>query len=123
MRREVPNMKTDVWDEQCKAALRIRDDFGWWKASGYLVGEKFINGLRPENSMSEDQLLAFATKIRETIPRGELESYFKNVSRVGALGHVMDDESYRASPLDDAGPAEFAQDLLLIEKAKKLILG
>ena len=27
----------EIWEQQCEAALRIRDDFGWWKAAGYLV--------------------------------------------------------------------------------------
>lgn len=118
-------MPPEIWEQQCEAALQIRDDYGWWKAVGYLVGEKFLNALRPRSPLSEDALNEFAARIREVIPRGELESYFKNVSRVGALGHVMDDASYRevGGQMEDAKPTDFAADVILLEKAKKLLLG
>lgn len=115
----------EIWEQQCEAALRIRDDFGWWKAAGYLVGEKFLGHLEYQDQMPEGSTEAFADRIRETIPRNELESYFKNVDRVGPLGHVMDDDNYRETgvTMEDKRPSDFAEDALLLERARKILLG
>ena len=46
--------------------------------------------------------------------------------RVGALGHVSSDEAYeemREAGAVDEDPAECAEEILLIERAKRLLLG
>lgn len=117
-------MTKEIWEQQCDAALRIRDEFGWWKAAGYLVGEKFLTALQYKEQFGEATITAFADRIREVIPRNELESYFKNVDRVGALGHVMEDDDYREAgrEMDGRSPADFAEELLLLEKARGMLL-
>lgn len=117
-------MDMTIWSQQCEAATRIRDEFGWWKAVGYLVGEKFLTALQYRDQFGPTQLREFADKIRETIPRNELESFFKNADRVGPLGHIMTDEQYRdIGHIEEKSPSDFAQDALLLEQARKLLLG
>lgn len=114
-----------IWEQQCEAALDIRDRFGWWKAAGYLVGEKFLNALRARQQFGEDEIKAFASRVRKTIPRNELESYFKNADKVGALAHVMSDDDYQSAGrqmTEELSPAGAAEDILLMEQARALIL-
>lgn len=56
----------------------------------------------------------------------EISEYFKNVRRVGPLGHVMTDEAFELFPQSGAvteDPAHGAKDILLLERAKELLIG
>lgn len=116
-----------IWIEQCEAARDIRDAFGLQKALGYLIGEKFLNFLQ---AAREDQVFAgevpsFAAEIKDIFGRDEIRTYLDTVHRVGPLGHVATDDVYedmREAGAIDEDPVEWAEDILLIERAKELLL-
>ena len=116
-----------IWIEQCKAARDIREAFGLQKALGYLIGEKFINFLRAAEDHPEfaGEVPRFAAEIVDIFDRAEIRTYLDTVRRVGPLGHTATDEEY--DELREAGavpesPVRWAQEILLIERAKELLL-
>jgi hypothetical protein len=114
----------EMWIEQCEAARDIREAFGLQKALGYLIGEKLLNFLR-----AADEDPAFAGELprfKQFFDRTEIETYLDTVHRVGALGHVASDETYeemREAGAIDEDPVEWAEEILLVERAKRLLLG
>jgi hypothetical protein len=117
-----------IWIEQCEAARDIREAFGVQKALGYLVGEKLLNFLRAANDDAAfaSEVPSFVAEIREIFDREAIRTYLDTVQRVGALGHVATDEAYeemREAGAIDEDPVEWAEDILLIERAKELLLG
>ena len=117
----------EIWIEQCEAARDIREAFGLQKALGYLIGEKFLNFLRAadEDAAFAGELPRFAEEIKQIFAPAEIQTYLDTVRRVGSLGHTASDEAYEemieagAVPED---PVEWAEDILLIERTKKLLL-
>lgn len=117
-----------IWIEQCEAARDIRGAFGLQKALGYLIGAKLLNFLRAakDDEAFAGEVPSFVTEIREIFDRDEIRAYLDTVQRVGALGHVATDEAYdemREAGAIDEDPVEWAEDILLIERAKELLLG
>ena len=117
----------EIWIEQCEAARDIREAFGLQKALGYLIGEKLLNFLRAadEDPAFAGELPRIVAEIKRVFDRAEIETYLDNVQRVGALGHVASDEAYEE--MREAGaipedPVEWAEEILLIERAKTLLL-
>lgn len=116
-----------IWIDQCEAARDIREGFGLQKALGYLIGEKLLNFLQAadQDPAFAGELPRFVEEIKEIFDREEIRAYLENVRRVGALGHTATDEAYEemcaAGAIPD-GPVEWAEDILLIERAKKLLL-
>ena len=117
----------EIWIEQCEAARDIREAFGLQKALGYLIGEKLLNFLRAadEDPAFAGELPRIVAEIKRVFDHAEIETYLDNVQRVGALGHVASDEAYEE--MREAGaipedPVEWAEEILLIERAKKLLL-
>jgi hypothetical protein len=117
-----------IWIDQCEAARDIRDAFGLQKALGYLIGEKLLTFLRAaeNDSVFASEVPSFVAEIRDIFGRGEIRTYLDTVHRVGPLGHVATDEVYEdmreAGAIDD-DPVEWAEDILLMERAKELLLG
>ena len=117
----------DTWIEQCEAAEEIRENFGKEKAIGYLVGEKFNNALRdaPRYPEVQAELPTFAARIREIIEPHDLITWFANVRRIGALGHIATEEQHQflveANALE-SGPVAVAEDILALELARKILL-
>jgi len=116
-----------IWIEQCDAARNIREAFGLQKALGYLIGEKLLNFLRAadQDPAFAGEVPGFVEEIRDIFDRSEIQTYLDTVHRVGALGHVATDEEYEE--MCDAGavdedPVWWAREILLIERAKKLLL-
>lgn len=117
----------EIWLEQCEAARDIREAFGVQKAIGYLIGEKLLDFLR-----AADQDPAFAgelprvvEEIKRIFDRAEIQTYLDSVHRVGPLGHVASDEAHEE--MREAGaipedPVWWAEEILLIERAKRLLL-
>lgn len=100
---------------------------GLQKALGYLIGEKLLDFIRTSDhdSAFAGELPRFVDEIKRIFDRDELQAYLTSVSRVGALGHVTSDEFYEE--MREAGafpedPVEWAGEILLIERAKKLLL-
>ncbi len=59
------------------------------------------------------------------VPIREIQAYLDGVQRVGPLGHVASDEVYeemREAGAIDEDPVEWAEEILLIERPKKLLL-
>jgi hypothetical protein len=103
------------------AARDLREAFGLQKALGYLIGEKLLNFLR-----ASDEDPAFVAEITQIFDRAEIQTYVDTVRRVGALGHVSRDEVYEK--MGEAGaieedPVEWAEEIVLIERARELLLG
>ena len=118
----------EIWIEQCEAARDIREAFGLQKALGYLIGEKLLNFLRAadEDPAFAGELPRIVAEIKRVFDHAEIETYLDNVQRVGALGHVASDEAYEE--MREAGavpedPVWWAEDILLIERGKELLLG
>jgi hypothetical protein len=117
-----------IWIDQCEAARDIRDGFGLQKALGYLIGEKLLNFLRAakQDAAFACEVPSFVAEIREIFDREEIRTYLDSVQRVGALGHVATDEAYeemREAGAIDEDPVSWAEEILLIERAKELLLG
>jgi hypothetical protein len=117
-----------IWIDQCEAARDIRERFGLQKALGYLIGKNFINFLRAAEDHPEfaREIPAFAVEILDIFDRAEIRAHLDTVRRVGPLGHAATDEEYEvlleAGAVDES-PVRWAQEILLIEHAKELLLG
>jgi hypothetical protein len=97
------------------------------RPSDTLNGEKLLNFLRAadEDPAFAGELPRFVAEITQIFDRAEIESYLDTVHRVGALGHVSSDEVYeemREAGAIDEDPVEWAEEILLIERAKELLL-
>jgi hypothetical protein len=116
------------WIEQCEAARDIRAGFGLRKVLGYLIGEKLLNFLRAakDDAAFVGEVPSFVAGIKEIFDREEVQTYLDTVQRVGALGHVATDDVYeemRVAGAIDEDPVWWAEDILLNERAKELLLG
>jgi len=123
---DAPILFHRIWVEQCKAAQEIKEDFGTGKALGYLIGEKLLRFLKTADGRPEweAEIPAFITEIKAIFQPWELQHYLENVRRVGALGHVCTDEEYARYREMDArdDPVAAAENILLLERAKELLL-
>lgn len=116
-----------IWVDQCDAARDIRKAFGLEKALGYLIGEKFLNFLRvaDQDPAFAGEVLEFIEEIRQIFDQTEIRAYLDEVRRVGPLGHTASDQVYeemRDAGAIDEDPVEWAEEILLIERAKQLLL-
>ena len=116
-----------IWIAQCDAARDIKEAFGLDKAIGYLIGEKFLNFPEASDRHSEfaGELPRFVEEIKEIFEPAEIGAYIEGVRRVGALGHTASDEAYeemQAAGAIPGGPVEWAEQLLLLERKKALLL-
>jgi hypothetical protein len=96
--------------------------------SRHLVGEKFLTFLQTadRDPAFAGELPPFVAKIKEIFDRAEIATYLDTVQRIGALGHVATDEAYeemREAGAIHENPVEWAEQILLIERAKDLLLG
>ena len=119
----------EIWIQQCDAAEAIKEDLGKDKALGYLIGEKLLNFIKEADRRPEwaEELLKFIARIREIFEEWEIREYFDNVKRVGALGHICDDdEDYnflqRAGVMEE-DVVKAAENVVLVERAKDMLLG
>ena len=115
-----------VWMDQCDAARGIRERFGLDTALGYLIGEKFLTFLEASDQDADfaAEMPRFVNEIREIFEPAEILTYLDEVHRVGALGHTATDEAYeemRAAGAIPGGPVEWAEQILLIQRAKGLL--
>lgn len=116
-----------IWVDQCDAARDIREAFGLEKALGYLIGEKFLNFLRvaDQDPAFAGEVPEFIEEIRQIFDQTEIRAYLDEVRRVGPLGHTASDQAYeemRDAGAIDEDPVEWAEEILLIERAKQLLL-
>ena len=115
------------WIEQCEAARGIEDEFGTQKALAYLVGEKFLNFLEvaEKDSTFQAELPAFVAEIKRLFERWQLAEY---------LDTARQTEPFDPGSYEDADPEDIemerraelrrcAADLLVVERARALLLG
>lgn len=117
-----------LWHDQCEAARNIINNHGWESAIGYLIGEKFVHFITydlenwPELN---DDLPAFVSEIKDIFSKEELGYYLSSVRNLGALGHIFSSEQHEemavAGFMED-GPETWAENALIIERLKELLL-
>ena len=117
-----------IWIDQCEAAEQIEADYGTEKALGYLIGEKFLNFLEVAERDAEwrAEIPQFVARIKEIFKRWQLAEFFDSPRRLGALGHVADEEGHKLfrSQVDESvNLREDARNLLLFERAREWLLG
>ena len=116
-----------IWIDQCKAAEQIEAEYGPEKAMGYLIGEKLLNFLDAAETRPEwrAEIPHFIAEIKSMFERWQLAQFFETPRRLGALGHVADDEGHRllrsqVEP-EDLVP-EDTRNLMMFEWARELLL-
>jgi len=119
--------RADFWRDQCQAALRIKIEFGIEKALGYLIGEKLVAFVRDSdrNDRVRAVLPEFVLEIKRIFNQFEIRAYLDNVKRIGSLAHVCTDEEYevfRTAGAIDEDPVEGAEDVLIVERIKEMLL-
>lgn len=116
-----------IWIDQCEAAQGIKEQYGIKKALGYLIGEKLVNFVEvaDHDPVFAEELPKFIAEIKSIFQPWEIKEYLDSLERVRALGHVCTDEQYEtlrssgALPDDPVGEAE---DIIMVERVKKLLL-
>jgi hypothetical protein len=116
-----------IWIEQCEAARGIEDEFGTQKALAYLVGEKFLKYLEAaeKDSTFQAELPAFVAEIKRIFEPWHLAE---------CLEKARQTEPFDPRIYEDADPEDIemerkadlrrcAADLLVVERAKGLLLG
>jgi len=117
-----------LWMDQCEATLNIHEQYGSKSALGYLIGEKFYYFVQmaDQNDDFKKELPKFVDKIKEIFDPWEIRSYLENITRFGALGHVMSDEQYEEAghkmDPDADNAVKGAEDVLILEKIKSHLL-
>jgi hypothetical protein len=116
-----------IWIAQCEAARDIREAYGREKALGYLIGEKLVDFVRAADRHPEfaDELPRFLAVIQQIFQPWELREYLDGIRRVGALGHVCTHEEFEAlltAGAIDEDPVRGAEDVLIVERIKELLL-
>jgi hypothetical protein len=115
-----------IWIEQCEAAKTVEDDFGTQKALAYLVGEKFLNYLEAAETDP-----TFQAKIPAFV--AEIKRLFEPWQLAECLERARWTEPFDPSICEDADPEDIemerkadlrrcAADLLVVERAKELLL-
>ena len=116
-----------IWMEQCEAARGIEDEFGTQNALSYLVGEKFLDYLEAaeRDSTFRAEVPAFVAEIKSIFEPWQLAECLEKARRTEPFDPSIyedDDPEYiemeRKSDL-----RRCAADLLVVERAKELLLG
>ena len=116
-----------IWIDQCEAAEGIEADYGTEKAMGYLIGEKLLNFLAvaERNPTWRAEIPDFIARIKSIFEPWQIAEFFETPRRLGALGHVADEEGHRTlrSQLDESQKVrEDARNLMLFEWARELLM-
>ena len=116
-----------IWIEQCEAARGIEDEFGTKKALEYLVAEKFLNFLEAaeQDATFQAEIPAFVAEIKRIFEPWQIAECLeqaRQTERFDASIYEGDDpEDIEMERQDDL--RRCAADLLLVERAKALLLG
>jgi len=118
---------TEIIESQVDAARNILEGFETEKAMGYLIGEKFLNFLEvAETDRTWWQAIpAFVAEIKAMFEPWQLADFLNTPRRLGALGHVADEEAhrmFRAELGEEQRLREDARNLMMLEWAKELLL-
>lgn len=116
-----------MWRQQCDGARRVKEGFGVPIALGYLVGEKLAAFMRAEtrDRAVAAELPQFVGEIKAIFRPSEIREYLENVRRRGPMTRVCGEGTYRTRMKGrwfSQTRAERAEEILLIERMKKLLL-
>ena len=122
-----PRTPDEIITEWCEAAEDIEAEYGCEKAMGYLLGEKLLNFLEAaeHDFQWREAIPRFVAEIKNLFEPWQISEFLNMPRRLGALGHVADDESHRMlrESLEESERIhEDARILLLLEWAKELLL-
>ena len=105
---ELIKNKEKLINEQIKAAINIKDEFGIEKAIGYVVGEKFYNLIKEFQYLQKNYkdktetindfrllILKSSERIMGIFTKDEIQNYFKLNTRCGSLGHVLTEDEHK----------------------------
>jgi hypothetical protein len=116
------------WIEQCEAARRIEDEFGTVNALKYLVGEKFLNYLQAAETDAEflAEIPAFVAEIKTIFEPWQLAEYLEKAGWTEPFDpSIYEEEGEVAESIEMERKDNLrraANELLLIERAKELLL-
>jgi len=118
----------ETWTSHCDTTRGVLDEFGTEKALGYLVGEKLLNFLEvaERDPGWRAEIPGFVAEIKDIVEPWQLAEYLDTPRRLGALGHVADQEAhltFRSQMDDEDVVREDARNLMLLEWAKELLAG
>jgi hypothetical protein len=116
-----------IWMEQCEAAKGIEDEFGTQRALAYLVAEKFLNYLEvaEKDSTFQAEVPAFVAEIKRLFEPWQLAECLEKARQT----EPFDPSIYEDADREDiemerqADLGRCAADLLVVERAKELLLG
>ena len=116
-----------IWVEQCEGARGIKEEFGAAKAIGYLIGEKLVNFVRASDTRPgfAAERPNFVAEVKRMFEPHEIREYLENIRRIGAMGHVASDEEFefmRKAGAFDENPVRGAEDVLIVERIKEMLL-
>ncbi len=116
-----------IWIQQCEAVEHIESEHGTEKAIGYLIGEKLLNFLEVAEVRPEwrAEIPHFVARIKTIFEPWQIFEFFEVPRRLGAFGHVTDDEGHnfwRSQRADSENICEDSRNLLLFERAREWLL-
>ncbi len=116
-----------IWIEQCDAVEKIEAEYGTEKAIGYLIGEKLLSFLEVADVRPEwrAEIPHFVTRIKTIFEPWQIAQFFEIPRRLGALGHITDDEGHsfwRSKRDDSENISEDSRNLLLFERAREWLM-
>jgi hypothetical protein len=106
--------------------MSIQEEYGVQKALGYLVGEKLLHHVEAAETRPAfaRTLPDFVAAIREMFEPHVLREYLDSVKRVGAQGHVMDDETFeRARGMFHEDVVSAAEDVVRMGRIREMLVG
>ena len=116
-----------IWIEQCEAARSIEEEFSTQKALAYLVGEKFLNYLEAaeKNATFQAELPAFVAEIKRIFEPWQLAECLQKARQTEPFDPSIyeDDDPAGVEMERKADLRRCAADLLVVERAKELLLG
>jgi len=116
-----------IWVEQCEAARGIEAEFGTDKALCYLVGEKFLNFLEAAETDAEfrAEIPDFVAAIHTIFERWQLVECLENARRREPFNRAAFDDNEVPEMIEFERKLDLsrsADDLLLVEQARELLL-
>lgn len=115
------------WMNQCEAAMKIEEEYNSQKALGYLIGEKLVEYIRVANTDPDfaTEVPNFVAEVKRRFSQYKIRNYFANLRRVGPFGHIGTEEEVefmRKSGMIFEDPVSGAEDVLIVESIKGMLL-
>jgi hypothetical protein len=115
-----------IWIEQCEAAEGIKERFGVDDAARYLIGEKLFRFMQVSQDRPDfaEELPAFVAEIKRIFAPHEISEFFDDLQagRVTDPAKLFSPEEFDEGELDEHEVLNDADQILIIENAKRLLL-